>query len=147
MSDMIPTPRELEALKVLWSEGPSTVREIYRKLGPEHGDLAYTTILSLMQTMERKGLVGREETGKGKTHRYFARARNERTLRQLAGTFLDTVFDGAMSQYLVRALEARRPSLEELEEMERMVAEAKARAREKDKDKDKGRDRDKEGAR
>jgi len=139
MTDPMPTPRELEALKVLWSRGPSTVRDIYRQLRPEHGDLAYTTILSLMQTMERKGLVGREETGKGKTHRYHARARNERTLRQLAGTFLDTVFDGAMSQYLVRAIEARRPSIHELEEMERMVAEAKARAQEKGKGREGGR--------
>ena len=132
MTDPMPTPRELEALKILWSRGPSTVRDIYDQLGPEHGDLAYTTILSLMQTMERKGLVGREETGKGKTHRFHARARNERTLRQMAGEFLDTVFDGAMSQYLVRALEARRPSLEELKEMERMIAEAKARAKDKE---------------
>lgn len=139
MTDPMPTPRELEALKVLWSRGPSTVRDIYRQLRPEPGDLAYTTILSLMQTMERKGLVGREETGKGKTHRYHARARNERTLRQMAGTFLDTVFDGAMSQYLVRAIEARRPSLDELEEMERMIAEAKARAAGRGKDREGGR--------
>jgi hypothetical protein len=49
----------------------------------------------------------------------------------MAGSFLDRVFDGAVDQYLVRALESRRPSVEELEELERMIVEAKRRAQER----------------
>ncbi|HEU5117917.1 MAG TPA: BlaI/MecI/CopY family transcriptional regulator, partial [Isosphaeraceae bacterium] len=48
MSDVVPTGRELEALKVLWERGKATVREVYQALQPRDGDLAYTTILSLM---------------------------------------------------------------------------------------------------
>jgi predicted transcriptional regulator len=124
--DAVPTARELEALKVLWDRGRATVREIYQTLKPRDGELAYTTALSLLQTMEQKGLVGKEPAGKA--HVYYPRVRRDSTFRKLAGGFLDRVFDGAVDQYLVRALESRRPSLEELEELERMIAEAKRRA-------------------
>jgi predicted transcriptional regulator len=129
MADVVPTGRELEALKVLWDRGRATVREIYQALKPQGEELAYTTVLSLLQTMEQKGLVGRELVGKA--HTYFARARRDSTFRKLAGSFLDRVFDGAVDQYLVRALESRRPSVEELEELEKMIGEAKRAARER----------------
>src|SRR5690349_18770918 len=117
MVDAMPTGRELEALKVLWERGTASVREIYQELRPRDGELAYTTVLSLLQTMEQKGLVGHETAGKA--YRYFARAQRDPTFRRLAGGFLDQVFDGALDQYVARALQSRRPSLAELEELER----------------------------
>jgi predicted transcriptional regulator len=130
MADLVPTARELEALKVLWDRGRATVRDIYQALRPQGEELAYTTVLSLLQTMEQKGLVGRELVGKA--HAYFPVVRKEATFRTLAGSFLERVFDGAVDQYLVRALESRPPSLEELEELEKMIAQAKRRARHRD---------------
>jgi predicted transcriptional regulator len=131
MAYIVPTTRELEALKVLWDRDRATVREIYQVLKPADKELAYTTVLSLLQTMEQKGLVGRELVGKA--HTYFPLARKETTFRSLAGNFLERVFDGAVDQYLVRALESRPPSVAELEELEKMIAQAKRRARERDK--------------
>jgi BlaI family penicillinase repressor len=125
----LPTGRELEALKVLWARGRATVRDVHRALAPRDGEMAYTTTLSLLQTMEQKGLVGREPAGKA--HVYFARVRRESTFRKLAGNFLERVFDGALNEYLVRALESRRLSVAELEELERMIADAKRSARER----------------
>jgi BlaI family penicillinase repressor len=133
MADVVPTPRELEALKVLWRRGRATVREIYGELRPRDGELAYTTALSLLQTMEQKGLVGHESAGKAYT--YFPKVRRDSVFRKLAGGFLDQVFDGAMGEYVARALQSRRPSMEELEELEAMIAEAKERARERDDEK------------
>lgn len=127
MAMLMPTPRELQALKVLWKLERATVRNIYQELRPDDGELAYTTVLSLMQTMEQKGLVGRQS--QGKAHVYFAKLARERTCRLLAASFLDQVFDGAMGEYVCRALESRRPSVEELEELEQMIAEAKKQAR------------------
>jgi predicted transcriptional regulator len=129
MADAVPTARELEALKILWERGKATVRDIYQALRPAGEGLAYTTVLSLLQTMEQKGLVGRELVGKA--HAYHALVRRDATFRSLAGSFLERVFDGAVDQYLVRALESHPPSVEELEELERMIAEAKRRARER----------------
>jgi predicted transcriptional regulator len=130
MADLIPTSRELEALKVLWRLGRATVREIYVELKPRDGELAYTTALSLLQTMEQKGLVGHESAGKA--YAYYARVRRDSVFRKLAGGFLDRVFDGAMGEYVARAIQSRRTSLEELEELEAMIAEAKKRVRKRD---------------
>jgi predicted transcriptional regulator len=127
MSEVLPTDRELEALKVLWGRGKATVREVYQALRPRDGELAYTTVLSLLQTMEQKGLVGHESGGKA--YRYFPRVRRDSVFRRMAGGFLDRVFDGALGEYVARALQSRRPSMEELVELERMIAEAKQRAR------------------
>ncbi len=129
MADAVPTGRELEALKVLWERGKATVREIYQEMKPREGDgeLAYTTVLSLLQTMEQKGLVGHESAGKA--YLYFARAQRDSTFRTLAGSFLDQVFDGALGEYVARALQSRRPSLAELEQIEQMIAEAKKKTR------------------
>ncbi len=129
MADAVPTGRELEALKVLWERGKATVREIYQELKPRdgEGELAYTTVLSLMQTMEQKGLVGHEPAGKA--YLYFAVAQRDSTFRNLAGSFLDQVFDGALGEYVARALQSRRPSLAELEQIERMITQAKKRSR------------------
>jgi BlaI family penicillinase repressor len=129
MADPTPTPtsRELEALKVLWARGPCTVREVYNQLEPGEGGMAYTTALSLLQTMEQKGLVGHEPAGKA--YAYYAKVRRDNVFRSLAGGFLDQVFDGAMGEYVARALQSRKPSLAELEEIEALIAEAKTQAR------------------
>jgi BlaI family transcriptional regulator, penicillinase repressor len=129
MADAVPTGRELEALKVLWERGKATVRELYQEMKPRdgEGELAYTTVLSLLQTMEQKGLVGHEAAGKA--YLYFALAQRDSTFRSLAGSFLDQVFDGALGEYVARALQSRRPSLAELEQIETMIAEAKKKSR------------------
>lgn len=130
MPEVQPTPRELEALKVLWRRGPASVREVHAEMQPREGGLAYTTVLSLLQTMEQKGLVGHEPSGKA--YAYFAKVRRDSVFRKLAGGFLDQVFDGALGEYVARALQSSKPSAAELEEIEAMIAEAKAAARSRD---------------
>jgi predicted transcriptional regulator len=127
MPEALPTSRELEALKVLWSRGRATVREVYGELRPRDGELAYTTVLSLLQTMEQKGLVGHEAAGKA--YAYYPKVRRDSVFRRLAGGFLDQVFDGALGEYVARALQSRPHSLEELDRLERMIAEAKRETR------------------
>jgi BlaI family transcriptional regulator, penicillinase repressor len=122
-----PTNRELEILKLLWGRGRATVREIYDDLRPNEGDLAYTTVLSMLQIMEQKGLVGHERSGKA--YRYSARVERGPTLARLARGFLDSVFDGAMGEYVAWALDSRQASADELEQLERLIADAKQQAR------------------
>jgi predicted transcriptional regulator len=118
-----PTERELQALKVLWQTGEATVREICDAINAQGESLAYTTVLSLLQVMEQKGLVGHRTSGK--VYSYFARAGREATVRKLTRGFLDRVFDGAVDEYLVHALEAKRPSPEEIRRLEELIAQAK----------------------
>jgi BlaI family transcriptional regulator, penicillinase repressor len=123
--EITPTDRELEALKVLWRHGEATVRDVYERINEAGADLAYTTVLSLLQVMEQKGLVSHRPSGKA--YLYSANAQRGPTCRKLAGGFLEKVFDGAMDQYLVHALQSRRPSEEELDRLEQMIADARAK--------------------
>ena len=59
MTQTMPTDRELEALKVLWEEGEATVRAVCDAIGESGEQLAYTTVLSLLQVMEQKGFLQR----------------------------------------------------------------------------------------
>lgn len=134
MSDVSPTDRELEALKVLWDRGEATVRDIADAMNADAArtggdELAYTTVLSLLQVMEQKGLV--DHRRQGKAYVYLPRVERQSTFRQLAGSFLEKVFDGAVDEYLVHALESRRLTAAELDELEAMLAAARQRSRQR----------------
>lgn len=120
MTGIQPTDRELEALKVLWDRGEATVREVCDALNSSGEELAYTTVLSLLQVMEQKGLV--THRSQGKVYIYQPAIEREKTLRQLATGFLDRVFDGALDEYLVHALGKRKVSVQEIEQLEQLLA-------------------------
>jgi predicted transcriptional regulator len=131
MATECPTDRELEALKVLWERGEATVRGLADDLNAaarrQGGDeLAYTTVLSLLQVMEQKGFV--DHRREGKAYVYFPLLEQQSTFRQLAGGFLEKVFDGAVDEYLVHALESKRLSAAELDQLEAMLAAARERS-------------------
>ncbi len=131
MTELVPTDRELQALKVLWRKGEATVREIWASLNENDAKLAYTTVLSLLQVMEQKKLVGHKRIGKA--YAYFPKVKRDRTCRTLVAGFLDKVFDGAVDECLVQCLhlQSGRISEAELDRLERMVAEAKGRSRQR----------------
>ena len=83
-------------------------------------------MLSLLQVMEQKGLVDHRRDGKA--YIYVPRVEQKSTFRRLAGSFLDKVFDGAVAEYLVHALDSKRVSDAELDQLEAMLAEARERA-------------------
>ena len=130
MPGEIPTDRELEALKVLWDRGEVTVRDLADAMNAAtenrgNDDLAYTTVLSLLQVMEQKGFVGHRR--EGKAYVYTPRIQRQSTVRRLASGFLEKVFDGAVDEYLVHALESKRLSPAELDQLDAMLAEARKR--------------------
>ena len=110
-----PTPREMEILKVLWEQGPSSVRAVYEYLA-RSGKLAYNTAQTLLRIMEDKGLVGHHNAGR--TFVYSPRfSRDESATR-----FLDRVFDGAAAELVLSLLRSERISSGELEKMQHMIA-------------------------
>lgn len=58
---------EFEVLSCLWDDGPLTTRDVYDRIGAPR-NLVYTTILTVLQRLHKKGLVSREDAGP--THRY-----------------------------------------------------------------------------
>jgi len=121
-----PTASELEILRVLWARGPSTVREVHEALS-EKKDLGYTTVLKLLQIMTAKGTVRRDEGQRA--HVYEACQPATETKRQLVGDVLQRVFEGSASELMIHALEGRRTSRKELEELRRMLDEYERRTR------------------
>jgi BlaI family penicillinase repressor len=121
-----PTASELEILRVLWARGPSTVREVYEALR-EQKSLGYTTVLKLLQIMTAKGTVRRNE--EQRAHVYEACQPAEETKRQLVGDVLHRVFEGSASELMIHALEGRRTSKKELDELRRLLDEYEGRTR------------------
>jgi predicted transcriptional regulator len=119
-----PTASELEILRVLWARGPSTVREVYEALR-EQKSLGYTTVLKLLQIMTAKGTVRRNE--EQRAHVYEACQPAEETKRQLVGDVLHRVFEGSASELMIHALEGRRTSKKELDELRRLLDEYEGR--------------------
>jgi predicted transcriptional regulator len=119
-----PTGRELEILKILWEQGPNSVRVVYRHMleqQPEGKDLAYNTVQTLLRLMEKKGLVASHLEGRAFIYTpLYSRD-------QTAARFLDRVFDGAASQLVASLLQAERIPPEELDRMQALIAEARRR--------------------
>ncbi|HEY3043693.1 MAG TPA: BlaI/MecI/CopY family transcriptional regulator [Vicinamibacterales bacterium] len=113
-----PTAGELAILQVLWSRGPSTVREVVEAMGREG---AYTTVLKLLQIMTEKRLVRRDESAR--THVYEAMYSEDQTQKQIVTDLLDRVFDGSAVKLVMQALATRRASPEELREIRRLLKE------------------------
>ncbi|OAI43856.1 transcriptional regulator [Rhizomicrobium sp. SCGC AG-212-E05] len=113
-----PTQSELEILHVLWSKGPSTVREVLEALN-ETKDTGYTGVLKLLQIMTAKGTVRRDESQRAHVYEAFRPA--EQTKRQLATDMLQRVFEGSASQLMMHALAGHRASREEIEEIRRIL--------------------------
>lgn len=113
----LPTTAELGILNLLWSLGPSTVREIHDALSEKK--TGYTTTLKQMQVMFEKGLLIRSE--RFRSHVYEARIPRERTQRELAGNLLERAFNGSAKGLVLGALSSRRISPKELSEIRDML--------------------------
>src|SRR3984957_8390996 len=115
-----PTDAELEILTVLWSQGPSTVRQVHENIS-RRKPTQYSTVLKFMQIMSEKGLVRRDE--KQRAHIYEAAQPREWTQQRLAGDLLQRAFGGSAANLLMGALSSRKASKQELAELRKLLDE------------------------
>jgi len=113
-----PTEAELAILGVLWTRGPSTVRQVNDALSASR-ETGYTTTLKLMQIMAEKGLVTRDESDR--THVYTARGSQGETQRALVSDLVDRAFGGSAAALVLQALQSGDTSPQELAEIERLI--------------------------
>ncbi len=113
-----PTEAELEILTVLWSRGPSTVRDVHESIS-QRKPTQYSTVLKFMQIMAEKGLVRRNE--KQRAHIYEAAQPREWTQQRLAGDLLQRAFGGSAKNLLMGALSTRKASKQELAELRELL--------------------------
>ncbi len=96
-----PTESELEILQIIWTKGLATVREVHEELGKTK-DVGYTTTLKLMQIMNEKGLVKRDDSMR--THIYQAAVNKEKTQKHMLTKMIDSLFGGSSTQFVIQAL-------------------------------------------
>ncbi len=113
-----PTDAELEILKVVWENGPSTVKFVNEKMN-ENRLVGYTTTLKTMQIMFEKELLGRDRSGR--SHTYKALRKEDETQSLMLDKVLDTVFSGSASKLVMQALTSGKTTAQEIEEIKKFI--------------------------
>ena len=112
--------REAELMQVLWEHGPSTVVEVQEHL---KDDLAYTTVLTILQKLERKGYVTHKEAGRA--HRFMAAIDRERAQRTAVRDLAVKLFRGSAALLLTQLVKDESLSEDDLERIRRLIVERK----------------------
>ena len=110
------TDRELDVMKILWRHGPATVAEVR---GGLDDDLAYTTVLTVLRTLEEKTFVGHRD--EGKAHRYYAKVAEETARRTALARVIDRVFGGSAELLLAQLVADRELSAKELKRLRSLM--------------------------
>ncbi len=118
MDEISFTGRELDVMSVLWSSGPSTVAEVREELDDE---LAYTTVLTVLRTLEAKGHV--THASDGKAHRYAAAVARDDAGRSALGRIVSKIFGGSRELLLAQLVDERGIDEAELKRLRRILNE------------------------
>lgn len=110
------TERELDVMSVLWDRGPSTVSEVREAIADE---LAYTTVLSVLRTLETKGHV--HHKAEGKAHRYLPLVARDAAGKSALGRIVDKIFGGSRELLLAHLVDARGVDDEEVKRLRKVL--------------------------
>ena len=121
------TERELDVMTVLWSRGSATVSEVQASL---YDRLAYTTVLTVLRTLEGKGYVSHK--GEGRAHRFTPKVKREDAGTSTLRRILTTVFGGSPELLLTNLVNDQNLSPQEIRQLRELLDEhpaAKRRSR------------------
>ena len=123
-SSSIPTEVELEILHVLWQQGgPSTVRQIYKKISQQK-NTAFSTTLRMVQVMIEKGLLLKDENAKPQI--FWPAKPREQTQLQLVDHLIQKGFGGSALTLVLSAAAAQRITTQELDQVRELIDKTKA---------------------
>ena len=111
-------PRELAVMSILWRMGSATVAEVRDAL---EESLAYTTVLSALQTLEEKGYVAHE--AEGRAYRYRALVAAEKAGDSALARVRESIFQGSAKKLFAHFVSDDKLSRAELERMRRLLSE------------------------
>jgi BlaI family transcriptional regulator, penicillinase repressor len=120
-----PSELELQVLSVLWERGPSSVRSVLEAM-PDGKGRAYTTILSVMQVLEKKGLVGHTQQGQANVYRPLKR--RGQVLRPMMKDLLRNVFGGSPARAVQCLLDGASLGEDELARIRQVIRDAEGKA-------------------
>jgi BlaI family transcriptional regulator, penicillinase repressor len=112
------TDRELDVMSVLWSVPSATVAEVRARLPV---DLAYTTVLTVLRTLEKKGYVG--HAGEGRAYRYHPLVKRTAAGRTALRRLLKKVFDGSPELLMTQLVSETNLTDAELRRLRRVLDE------------------------
>lgn len=118
VGDIVLTDRELDIMNVLWDRGSGTVAEVQEDLADE---LAYTTVLTVLRTLEEKGHVVHEE--EGRAHRYHPAVERHRARESALERMVRRLFSGSPELLMSHLVEDEDLSQKELERVRRLLEE------------------------
>jgi predicted transcriptional regulator len=113
------TPLELKIMQVLWDAGPLSVQAVQQKLGDE---LAYTTVQTMLNVLQRKGHVSR--TLIGRAYEYRPLQNRDVALGSAVRDLLNRMFDGSVEGLVMNMLRTKQIDAEKLDELAKKVASA-----------------------
>lgn len=120
MTDQKLPDAELEVLAALWQHGEATAREIRERLEGSR-PLAHTSVVTLLNRLEEKGLVKKRKGEVGKAFLFRAARRPDKTRRRLVGDLLERAFGGDGVALVTSLFETRPPSQEEVEMLQGLL--------------------------
>jgi predicted transcriptional regulator len=112
------TDREAQVMEILWRRGPSTVSEVREALADE---LAYTTVLTILRTLEAKHYVGHDP--EGRTHRYSASIELDTARLSAARALVEKLFKGSTELLLTHLVTNETLSDSEIKRIRRLLEE------------------------
>jgi BlaI family transcriptional regulator, penicillinase repressor len=116
------TNQELEIMKVVWNRGSSTVREVYEEL-LKRRRIAYTTVMTMMGTLEQKGRLRKSE--QGRAYVYMPVESQTKVVGSMVQEFVKRVFNGSATPLLVHLVENMEGDGEQIEEIRSLLKEKK----------------------
>jgi predicted transcriptional regulator len=124
-ADIYLTDREADVMQVLWEHGPSVVNEVKDQLAD---DLAYTTVLTILRTLEQKGYVKHEE--EGRVHRYSAAVKETAARKSALQHLTSKMFEGSAELLFTHLVSDQKLSKDQIERMRALLNEKPARGKE-----------------
>ena len=112
------TDREVDVMEVLWERGPSLVGEVRAAL---KDDLAYTTVLTILRTLEGKGHVGHTQEGRG--HRYFAAVKQQAAQQSALRHLTAKLFNGSAELLFTHLVSDQKLSARQIRNMRALLEE------------------------
>lgn len=116
--DITFTDREADVMQVLWDHGPSAVAEVQAKIGTA---LAYTTVLTVLRTLEAKGYVGHQE--QGRSYRYHAIVEQQVARKSALRHLTSKLFKGSAELLMTHLVSDQKLTAEQLRRMRALLAE------------------------
>lgn len=110
------TDREADIMQVLWDHGPSLVTDVRERLTDK---LAYTTVQTVLRTLQAKGYVSYEEEGRG--HRYFASVKQQAARKNALQHLTNKLFQGSTELLFTHLVSDQKLSDEQIRRMRKLL--------------------------